>query len=152
MKIIILVRILWASGAQKIAIEEAKTLKRLGHEVKLVFLREAISGQFLKPTLESVEYEIFSTKQPRWLYSTITGMFMPDRKGDGALDYNLLKAYPRTVTRNEADYIICHDQWAGIAGFRINKSLGIPYSVFCHERVSGEYTVPTLGKFAERTE
>ena len=92
MKIIILVRILWASGAQKIAIEEAKTLKKMGHEVKLVFLRETDSGQRLKPMLEGVEYEIFSTKQPRWFYSTITGMFMPDRKGEGALDYNLRKA------------------------------------------------------------
>jgi glycosyltransferase involved in cell wall biosynthesis len=152
MKIIILVRILWASGAQKIAIEEAKTLTQLGHEVKLVFLRETESGKLLEPTLASLDYEIFSTRKPSWVYSTITGMFMPDRKGEGALDYNLLQDYPKTVTPNEADLIICHDPWAGIAGYRINKKLNIPYSIFYHEGISGEYPIPLLGRFAKRTE
>ena len=152
MKIIILVRILWTSGAQKIAIKEAQTLTQLGHEVKLVFLRETESGKLLEPSLASLDYEIFSTRKPRWIYSTITGMFMPDRKGEGALDYNLLQDYPKTVTQNEADLIICHDPWAGIAGYRINKKLNIPYSIFYHEGISGEYPIPLLGRFAKRTE
>ncbi|MEM0136687.1 MAG: glycosyltransferase, partial [Thermoplasmatales archaeon] len=152
MKIIILVRILWTSGAQKIAIEEAKTLTTLGHEVKLVFLREAESGKHLKSMLRNVEYEIFSQAPPRWIYSEITGLFMPDRKGEGTVDYDLLKDYSKSIKGGEADYIICHDQWAGIAGLRINKSLGVPYSVFCHERITGGYTVPVLGKYAKKTE
>ena len=39
MKIIILVRIFWTAGAQKIAIKEARELQSMGHDVELIFLR-----------------------------------------------------------------------------------------------------------------
>lgn len=152
MKIIILVRILWASGAQKIAIEEAKSLTKLGHEVKLVFLRETESGKYLKPMLEGINFEVYSSKKPKWIYSAVTGMFMPDRKGNGTVDYNLLKQYPKSINKNDVDYIICHDPWTGLAGYRINKRLDIPYSVMYHEKVTGKYSVPILGKFALKIE
>ncbi|MEM3828764.1 MAG: hypothetical protein QXP36_06085, partial [Conexivisphaerales archaeon] len=60
MKIIILVRILWASGAQKTAIEEAKAFTKMGNNVKIVFLREASSGKLLKPLLEGLDWEIIN--------------------------------------------------------------------------------------------
>ncbi len=152
MNIVILVRILWMSGAQKIAIQEAKTLKQLGHNVRLVFLREGKSGYLLKDNLSGIDYEIFSKNKPKWLYSQITGMFMPDRKGEGTLDYNLIKSFASSFKDGEADLIICHDQWAGMAGLWIKKRLNIPYVVIAHEHVTGFYGTPIIGRFARYME
>ena len=102
--------------------------------------------------MKGLEWEVFSTAKPNPVYSYVTGLFMPDRKGGGTLDYNLLKSYAASLTRRDADLIVCHDQWAGIAGLRVKKRFGIPFVVLCHERVSGEYRVPVLGKFARSTE
>ena len=154
MKIIILVRILWTAGAQKIAIKEAKTLTEMGHSVKLVFLRSTPSAKYLESELKSVNFEIIADKayRPNRLYSKITGMFMPDRKGEGTLDYNLIKKFSSSIRKEESDLIICHDQWAGLSGLRIKKRLGIPYVVLMHEHVTGDYNVPLLGWFAKKTE
>jgi len=53
MKIIIIVRILWTAGAQKIAIKEAKTLTDMGHNVRLVFLRSTPSAKYLESELKT---------------------------------------------------------------------------------------------------
>ena len=124
----------------------------MGHDVKLIFLREGSSGKYLIESMKGLEWEVFSTANPNPVYSRVTGLFMPDRKGEGTLDYNLLKSYAASLTRRDADLIVCHDQWAGIAGLRVKKRFGIPFVVLCHERVSGEYRVPVLGKFARSTE
>jgi len=77
---------------------------------------------------------------------------MPDREGEGTLDYNLIKKFSNSIRKGDADLIICHDQWAGLSGLRIKKRLGIPYLVLMHEHVSGHYKVPLLGWFAKETE
>lgn len=153
-KIIILVRILWTAGAQKIAINEAKTLEKMGHEVKLVFLRRTSSARYLESELNGVNFEIVADREyhPSWIYSKITGTFMPDREGEGTVDYDLIKRFANSIKKNEFDYIICHDQWAGVAGLRIKKRLGIPYSVMIHEHVNERYNIPILGLYAKRTE
>lgn len=150
MKIIILVRILWTAGAQKIAISEAKELTKMGYEVKLIFLRETESGKNILNELKGVNYEIFSgvNYKPRGIYSFITGIFMADRKGEGTVDYNLINKFAKSIQKEDADYIICHDQWAGLAGLKIKKRLGIPYSVMMHEHIEGNYNIPVLGKIA----
>ncbi|BAB60036.1 hypothetical protein [Thermoplasma volcanium GSS1] len=154
MKIIILVRILWTAGAQKIAIAEAKQLTKMGYKVKLVFLRATESGRNLLNKLEDIDYEIFSGEnyKPKLIYSFITGLFMLDRRGEGTVDYNLINKFARSVKKGDADYIICHDQWAGLAGLKIKRKLGIPYSVMMHEHVNGKYNVPVLGKIATKME
>ena len=153
-KIIILVRILWTAGAQKIAINEAKTLEKMGHDVKLVFLRRTESAKYLESELKGVNFEIFSDKEyrPNRFYSKVTGMFMPDREGEGTVDYDLIKRFANSFKAKDADYIICHDQWAGIAGLRVKKIVGIPFSVMIHEHVNEKYDVPLLGWYAKKIE
>ena len=153
-KIVILVRILWTAGAQKIAINEAKTLQSMGHEVKLVFLRSTESAKYLESELKGVNFEIFAEDgyHSKWIYSKVTGKFMAEREGEGTVDYDLIKKFSKSIKRDDADYIICHDQWAGIAGLLTKKKLGIPYSVMIHEHVNEDYTIPILGWFAKRTE
>lgn len=47
--------------------------------------------------------------------------------------------------------VICHDSWAGLAGYYAKKRLGIPYKVVVHERVI-KYKVKILGKLANKFE
>lgn len=153
MRIVVLVRILWTGGAQKIAIKEAQNLQKFGHSVRLVFLRETESGKLLHDSLKNVNWEIYSKsggKNP--LYSFITAHFSPDRKGEGTVDYDLITNFANRFSRDDADYVICHDQFAGIAGYKIKKRLGIPYSVFMHERVNGYPSYPVFGKLARYLE
>ena len=58
-----------------------------------------------------------------------------DNNNEGRLDYNLIRHFPRYVSKGPPDYIICHDQYSGLAGFYAMKKLGVPYSVLIHERV-----------------
>jgi len=153
MKITILLRILWTGGAQKIAIQEAKQLQYLGHDVRLIFLRETESGKHLYDNMKGINWEVFShRKRPSLIYSIITGHFSADRKGEGTVDYDLIKKFAREFKPGEADYIICHDQFAGIAGYRIHAKLRIPYSVFIHERVNGYPSNLLFGIFARYVE
>ena len=148
MKIIILVRILWASGAQRTAIEEAKTFIKLGHDVKIVFLREAESGTLFKPLLAGLDWEVlnkgnYSLFTP--LYSYLTGAFMPDRRGEGRVDYDLIRKFPRIVKREKPDLIICHDSWSGLAGYYSFRKFKARYYVIVHEKV-GRFEIPIIGK------
>lgn len=152
MKIVILVRILWSAGAQKIAINEAIELKRQGHDVDLIFLRRGKTWKVYEDLLLKINYRVISEGKSSifsGFYSFITGLFMPDRKGEGRIDYDLLKKFPKFIAGTRVDKIICHDEWAGIAGKAAKRKLGIPYEVFLHERL-GKLNVPIVGKMAER--
>ena len=137
MKIIILVRILWTAGAQKIAIEEAKQLESLGNQVELIFLRGKKLPEY-DELLEGVNYKVMSETgnsifSP--LYQYITHKFMPDRGVESRVDYNLIRKFPEYIKNKKIDYIICHDQLSGIAGYYSFKKFGVKYSVFIHERL-----------------
>ena len=152
MKIVILVRILWSAGAQKIAINEAIEFKRQGHDVELIFLRRGKTWKVYEDLLLKVNYRVISEGRSSvftGLYSVITGLFMPDRKGEGRIDYDLLRKFPKFIAGTKFDKIICHDEWAGIAGKAAKKKLNIPYEVFLHERLGG-LNLPIFGKMAEK--
>lgn len=138
MRVLILLRILWTAGAQKIAIQEAKELKSMGHDVVLVFLKGRKIPEY-DELLEGVNYNILSEDGNSILspiYWYITKKFMPDRGIESRVDYNLIRRFPKYVKNRHVDYIICHDQLAGLAGYYSFKKLGIKYSVFIHEKLS----------------
>ena len=60
MKIAIIVRILWTAGTQKIAIMEAKTLKKMGFDVTIYFLRGTEKGRDYFDILEGLSYTVLS--------------------------------------------------------------------------------------------
>ena len=151
MKIVILVRILWSAGAQRIAIKEAKQIQDMGHSVKLIFLRKTKSWGVYKDILKKVDYEVVSESRSSIfssVYDFITGLFMPDRRGEGRVDYDLLRKFHHIVKREKPDKVLCHDEWAGYAGYLAKIKQGVPYDVFLHERLGG-LKVPILGKLAE---
>ena len=152
MRIIILVRILWTAGAQKIAIKEARELEALGNQVELVFLRGKKSPEY-DELLKGVNYKVISETgnsifSP--LYQYITHKFMPDRGVETRVDYNLIRYFPKYIKNKKVDYIICHDQLAGLAGYYTFKKLGVKYSVIIHERLSFNSSV--LGKMWHKYE
>lgn len=153
MKIIILVRILWTAGAQKIAIKEARELSLMGHDVELVFLRGKKLPEY-DDMLSGIKYKVLSETGTSWLspiYDYISKKFAPDRGNESRVDYNLIRNFPNYLKDKNMDYIICHDQFAGLAGYYAFKKYGIRYSVFIHERISLT-RLPLLGKIWYRYE
>lgn len=142
MKIIILVRILWTSGAQKIAINETRELQLMGNDVELIFLRGRKLSEYSE-LMNGINYKIMSETGDSILsplYSYITRKFSPDRGNESRVDFNLIKKFPKYIKSKKVDYIICHDQIAGISGYYSLKKFGIKYSVFIHERLSSNRT------------
>jgi glycosyltransferase involved in cell wall biosynthesis len=139
LKIGIIVRILWSAGTQKFAIEEARSLQDEGHDVTLIFLRKTQSGDVYLPLLDGLNYKIMeesNTSRFVWLYDFLTGIFMSSRRGDGRVDYNLIRKLPKYIKDMDFDYLLCQDQWAGLGGYYCYKELGIKYAVIFHERVN----------------
>lgn len=139
MKIAILVRILWTAGTQKIAIMEAKTLMEMGHDVKLYFLRGTEKGKIYLEIMKDINYEILTWENYsffRPLYDFVTGIFMPDRIGEGRVDYNLIRKFPNHIRKENFNLLICHDQFSGLAGYYSKKKFKLNYVVYIHERLN----------------
>jgi len=143
MKIGIVVRILWPAGTQKFAILQAKALTDAGHDVEVIFLRKTKNGNVYDDILKDLNYKVLTEENRSLLvpiYDWITGIFMSNRKGDGRVDYNLIRMFPN-FAKNRYDLIICQDQWAGLAGYYTWKKYKTPYYVIIHERVNEFYWV-----------
>ena len=141
MKIVILLRILWTAGAQKIAIREARELQLMGNDVELIFLRGKKLPEY-DEILEGIRYKIISETGDSImspLYEYVSRKFSPDRGSESRVDYNLIRQFPKYIRNKNVDYVICHDQLSGLAGYYSFKKLGIKYSVFIHERLSPYY-------------
>ena len=153
MRIIILIRILWYGGALKIANEEARELKKRGNTVKIIFLRGE-STKEISDLLNGVDWEIMfnddlSLLTP--LYSYVTKKFRPDRGNESTVDLNLIKKFQKKCNIFHPEYIICHDQWAGLAGYYCKKRNKTKYSVIVHEAIP-DYSVPLLTTIAKHYE
>ena len=138
MKIVILLRVLWTAGAQKIAIREAKELELMGNQVEVIFLKGKILPEY-DELLKGINYKILSETGDSIfspIYQYVTNRFMPDRGSESRVDYNLIRKFPSYIKNQNIDYIICHDQLAGLAGYYSYKKFGIRYSVFIHEKIS----------------
>ena len=153
MRVVILVRILWTAGAPKIAIHEARTLQEDGHEVTLVFLRSSNLKGYgdLLAGLNCIVVSEDGSSAFTPIYDRVTRLFAPDRGSESRVDYNLLRRFPDIAKELHADLIICHDQWAGIAGYFSKRKYGIPYRVFLHEQIR-DFEIPILGMAAEVAE
>ena len=153
MKVLILLRILWTAGAQRIAVNEYRHLEKLGYDPKIVFLR-AHTAKGYEDLLKGVNYEVVRESGEGLLtplFGLVTRLFSPDRGLESTVDLDLIRKFPDTIEKNKPDYIICHDQWAGLGGYYAKKKLDVPYSVFIHERLSN-YGVPLLGGLATHYE
>jgi len=151
-RVLILLRMLWTAGAQRIAVNEYRWLKKLGYDAQIVFLR-ASNTKGYEEILKDVEYTVIrKTSGPLTpVFSAITKKFAKDRGSESTVDLDLILKTPEIAKKKEADYLVCHDQWAGLGGYLAKKTLGLPYVVFIHEKLS-DYSVPLLGKLATDVE
>ena len=145
-RILIVLRILWTAGAQRIAINEYKWLKRLGHDPKIVFLR-AEKTRGYEDLLRDVEYRVI--RHGHGILTPVfyipTKLFSPDRGIESTVDLDLIMKVPEIAREEGAEYLICHDQFAGIGCYQAHRKLGLPYSVFIHEKVV-KFSKPVIGK------
>ncbi len=139
MRIGIIVRILWSAGTQKFAINQAIALTKAGHDVTLIFLRKSKSGEVYDEILNQVKHKVITAQNNSLfapVYDFLTGIFMSNRKGEGRVDYNLLRRLPKYVKDMNLDFLICQDQWAGLGGYYCHRKLGIKYAVVIHEQIN----------------
>jgi len=145
-RVLIVLRILWTAGAQRIAVNEYRWLRELGHEPRILFLRGHGTRGY-EELLKGVDYRVLR-EGPGPLSPVLaaaTKLFARDRGAESAVDLDLIAKVPEVAREERADYLVCHDQWAGLGCERARRELGIPYSVFIHERLS-DYGVPVLGR------
>ena len=144
-RVLIVLRILWTAGAQRIAINEYRWLKKLGYDPKIVFLRKG-NAKGYEEMLEGIDYRVVREGNGPLtpLFYLPTKLFARDRGMESTVDLDLIMKVPDIAEEEGADYLICHDQYAGIGGLRAKEKHGIPYSVFIHERVV-RHSMPVLG-------
>ncbi|BDC17391.1 glycosyltransferase family 4 protein [Acidianus sp. HS-5] len=151
-RILIVLRILWTAGAQRIAINEYKWLKKLGHDPKIIFLR-ATKTKGYEELLKDVDYRVirYGNGILTPLFYLPTKLFSPDRGIESTIDLDLILKLPKIIKEEEANYLICHDQFAGIGCHQAYIKLGVPYSVFIHEKLVN-YSKPILGNIINNLE
>jgi len=113
----------------------------MGNDVELIFLRGKKLPEY-DEMLKGINYKIMSETGDSImspLYQYVTHKFSPDRGSESRVDYNLIRKFPEYAKNKNIDYVICHDQLSGLAGYYSFKRFGIKYSVFIHERLSQNY-------------
>ncbi|AAL62797.1 glycosyltransferase (type 1) [Pyrobaculum aerophilum str. IM2] len=152
MRVLIISRLLWTAGAQRIAINEYHWLKRLGYDTELVFLRRGnVTGY--EELLEEVNYKVVRRGHGPLtpFFYTLTKIFAPDRGLESTVDLDLIFKIPKIAKKEGADYLICHDQFTGIGCYQAYRKYGIPYTIFIHEKVVN-YRQPIFGKIINNIE
>ncbi len=139
MKTHILFKTLWFAGAKKFAISQVRTFWAMKHDVKLVFLRKSGSGDVYNGLLRNINVFVLSenNRSPfAPLYDYITGIFIQSRRGEGRVDYNLIRKFPSFARSRKYDMIICQDQLAGLAGYYNWRKFGTDYVIIILERLN----------------
>lgn len=145
-RILIILRTLWTAGAQRIAINEYRWLKKLGYEPKLIFLRGTNTKGY-EEMLKDIDYKVI--REGHGIFTPIfyvgTKMFARDRGIESTVDLDLIMKISGIAKEEKADYLICHDQFTAIGCLKAFERNKIPFSVFVHEKVTN-YSLPILGK------
>ena len=87
MKILIVCRVLWPGGVQRMVFRQAEGLSSLGNDVDLVFIRD--THRYIYPT--NLKYEIFikrtrSSKVIDYILKKITNRYNPQRGDEAVVD------------------------------------------------------------------
>ena len=139
MKIRVLARMFLFARTQKFEISEAKALQVMGHDVEFVFLRKLAKGNVYDDLLRDIKVFVLSERNESPfvpLYGNITGIFMPNKKGEGRVDYSLIRKFPSFAKDRGYVLIICQDQFASLARYNKWKKYGTNHLDIIHERVN----------------
>lgn len=133
MKILIIVRVLWPGGVQRIAFAEAKGLMNLGHDVDLVFIRD--TGRITYE--ENINYRVIYTNDINnrfagKLLKIITDHYAPQRGNDATVDIDLIRKFEHSIN-NKYDIIYCFDEFTALFVKRLKKRFKTKIVVLIHE-------------------
>ncbi len=129
-KIGILIDQLIIGGVQKIALEDARALQKMGHSVTLlVLMRKGYHRQF-KDFSKGVDIKFLSDSYPFFLKHSIK---FPIFSFFSTL--HILSPFLATMTirKNEYDIIVSHGTTTCFTAQRLKKTRGIPYLALIHD-------------------
>ncbi len=150
MKILIIVRILWPGGVQRIAFAEAKGLIDLGNDVDLVFIRDTGRVRYD----DKIKYNaIYKTDiQNRFIgkiLKIITHHYSPERGSDATVDLDLIYKFEHSITK-KYDIIYCFDEFTALFVKRLKKIFKSKIIVLIHEVAlkEGGFLSKSIQKYA----
>lgn len=113
MKICIVVRVLWPGGVQRVAFAEANGLRRLGHDVDLIFIRD--TGRVVHEIdipYKALHSSEASNRPLGRIFRAITRRYAPERGYDATVDFDLIYSFERY--RKRYDVVIYLDEFAAM--------------------------------------
>ena len=135
MRILIVCRVLWPGGVQRMIFRQAEGLKLLGNEVDLVFIRD--TGRYRYPT--NLNFEIFMTKKRSsklvdYILKRITSRYSPQRGEDAIVDIDYIRKFQKSITKSY-DLIYYSDEFAALFSEIIKKKNKAKLVVIIHEPI-----------------
>lgn len=128
MKIGILIDRLNVGGVEKIAIEETKALKRLGHDASLVVMREkAVVSDAFPDLLEDVPIDYLDQNLHPFLKLSIK---IPFFHFLSSFHFTYPIFLPFVINKNRYDYLIVHGTYTTLTAIALKKRRQIPFSTF----------------------
>ncbi len=130
LKIAILIDQLFPGAVQKIALKEAKELKKLGHKVAfLVLMRRGFEYQY-QDLIKELNIKFLSDYYPHWLRKAF---LIPGFRFLTTLHFINPVLAPRFFKEREFDLILSHGTTTTFTAQTIFKKRRIPYAVFVHD-------------------
>jgi glycosyltransferase involved in cell wall biosynthesis len=150
MKILIVCRVLWPGGVQRMIFRQAEGLKLLGNEVDLVFIRD--TGRYRYPT--NLNYEIFMTKNRSskvvdYILKRITSRYSPQRGDDAVVDIDYIRKFQKSISKSY-DIIYYSDEFVALFSGIVKKKNKAKLVVIIHEPVdkNGSFLVKQIERKA----
>lgn len=147
-KILIVCRVLWPGGVQRMVFKQAEGLFLLGNDVDLFFLRD--TNRYTYPT--SMKYEVFikqarSSKVVDYILKKITNKYNPQRGDDAVVDIDYIWRFQKSIKTNY-DIIYYTDEFAALFNSSLKRRNGAMIVTMIHEPV--DKNGPLLWRLIEK--
>ncbi len=124
MKVAVVIDRIIVGGVEKIAIEEVRALRKLGHDASLVVLRrKTLSENAFADMLNDIPVEFLDDRIPSWLRLSFN---MPLMKFFATFHITYPYILPHYVKKGEYDAIFSHGTYTSFSTIRIAKKAGVP--------------------------
>lgn len=124
MKIAVIIDRIIVGGVEKIAIEEVRALRKLGHDATLVVLRrKALSEGAFADMLDDVPVEFLDDRIPSWLRFSFN---MPLMKFFALFHLTYPFILPHYIKKGEFDAMFAHGTYTSFSSIRIARKARIP--------------------------
>jgi len=138
LRIAVLVDQLKIGGVQKVAVEEARHLRKLGHQVDLLAIWPVVNVRRQRP---SVYADLLNEICPQALGENFHGPFRFSLKFPGFDFFSLFHVTsplitPKILARRRYDVVICHGTYTCFTAYTLWKRNEIPYVAFIWDPIS----------------